>query len=142
MVKAAKEAFGTLHVIVSTRLRITRVEFKHEFAKFYFVVIFWCAKNYLARSFLQFNNAGYVHPEDGPIHMGGTVKAMDDLYKLYVRSPYLLVQEGLPELIKNKGTPVNKSTISRISPNNDKYIHLLLNNRSMICIFRSCNQLF
>lgn len=57
-----------------------------------------------------FNNAGYVHQEDGPIHMGGTVKAMDDMYNMYVRSPYLLVQESLAELIKNKGVIINCSS--------------------------------
>ncbi|KAK2157352.1 hypothetical protein LSH36_193g09014 [Paralvinella palmiformis] len=74
------------------------------------------AKDVFGTLHVVFNNAGYLHPEDGPIHMGGTVKALDDLYSIYVRAPYLLVQESVPELMKNKGLGMKGIRVNSINP--------------------------
>jgi NAD(P)-dependent dehydrogenase (short-subunit alcohol dehydrogenase family) len=38
--------------------------------------------------------------------MGGTVEALDEMHKVNVRAPYLLVQQSIPELEKSKGMTV------------------------------------
>ena len=43
--------------------------------------------------------------------MGGTVTGLDDMYRINIRVPYMLVQAFEPELAKTKGTQVEYYSI-------------------------------
>jgi len=52
----------------------------------------------------QFNNACYHSLVEGPISINGKVESLDEMYRINVRVPYMLIQGFIEELIKTKGT--------------------------------------
>jgi len=52
----------------------------------------------------QFNNAGYISRDDGPMSIKGKVEALGGMYRINLKVACVLTQGFVGELIKSKGT--------------------------------------
>ncbi|KAK2152239.1 hypothetical protein LSH36_334g02013 [Paralvinella palmiformis] len=65
---------------------------------------------------ILFNNACYHSLVEGPISINGKVESLDEMYRINVRVPYMLIQGFIEELIKTKGVIINCSSGYSVVP--------------------------
>jgi NAD(P)-dependent dehydrogenase (short-subunit alcohol dehydrogenase family) len=80
--------------------------------------------SYILYSYFQVNNAGFLSPKEGALSVNGSVESFDEMYRITLRTPYLLAQGFAAQLIKNKGELSRNIYLKQLSANEPFYFYL------------------